>query len=267
MAQTPLQTPSQAPSDARDVAAPDTPALTICLVEKHPLAIRWMHWVNFPVLMAMVWSGFMIYWANSASGYTNEHQVYRIGIGSFTLMRLFPAWFSHLLRFEGHQARGLALHAFFMWFFMVNGLLYALYLGMSGQWRSIVPDRAALRAFWRTVWTEARGGKAQHPGRKYNAAQRVAYTLVLMMGAGEIVTGVAIWKPTTLSPLTNLLGGYETARWLHFWLTMGLCGFFLVHVLQVLRAGWNTLRGMIAGAEVVTISLTTAESESEGTTV
>ena len=34
------------------------------LEKKHPLAIRWMHWINFPVLTVMVWSGVMIYWAN-----------------------------------------------------------------------------------------------------------------------------------------------------------------------------------------------------------
>ena len=40
------------------------------VVEKHPLAIRWFHWVNFPVLSLMTWSGLWIYWAND---------VYRLG--------------------------------------------------------------------------------------------------------------------------------------------------------------------------------------------
>ena len=57
-------------------------------MEKHPLAIRWLHWIYFPVLSIMIWSGFIIYWADSSTGYTNEHQVYRIGFGSFTLIRL-----------------------------------------------------------------------------------------------------------------------------------------------------------------------------------
>src|SRR5260370_19124991 len=30
---------------------------TLRLEKKHPLAIRWMHWVNFPVLFTMIWSG------------------------------------------------------------------------------------------------------------------------------------------------------------------------------------------------------------------
>jgi hypothetical protein len=50
------------------------------------------------------------------------------------------------------------------------------------------------------------------------------------------------------------LGGYETARWLHFWLTIGFCLFFLVHVIQVLRSGWNNLRSMITGAQIIPIA-------------
>lgn len=34
--------------------------------EKHPLAMRWTHWVNFPILLVMIWSGMLIYWANDA---------------------------------------------------------------------------------------------------------------------------------------------------------------------------------------------------------
>ena len=32
-------------------------------VEAHPRAIRWMHWINFPVLSIMIWSGLRIYWS------------------------------------------------------------------------------------------------------------------------------------------------------------------------------------------------------------
>jgi hypothetical protein len=42
---------------------------------KHPLAIHWCHWVNFPLLALMIWSGLWIYWANN---------VYRVGLGSPT---------------------------------------------------------------------------------------------------------------------------------------------------------------------------------------
>src|SRR5438552_2070324 len=45
------------------------PAATILLEKKHPLAIRWMHWVNFPVLFTMILSGLLIYWNDSDNAY------------------------------------------------------------------------------------------------------------------------------------------------------------------------------------------------------
>jgi thiosulfate reductase cytochrome b subunit len=86
---------------------------------------------------------------------------------------------------------------------------------------------------------------------KYNAAQQIAYTLIVLAGAGSVITGLAIYKPVQLHWLTTLLGGYEMARWLHFWLTMGYVVFFVIHVVQVALAGWNNFRAMIAGFELV----------------
>ena len=67
------------------------------LVKKHPRAIRWMHWINFPLLAIMIWSGLLIYWGDSIPPYQHPHEVYRIGIGHWTLMRFFPDWFWNLL--------------------------------------------------------------------------------------------------------------------------------------------------------------------------
>jgi thiosulfate reductase cytochrome b subunit len=47
------------------------------------------------------------------------------------------------------------------------------------------------------------------------------------------------------------MGGYETARLIHFALTIGYCLFFLIHIAQVIKAGWNNFRAMITGYEVV----------------
>jgi thiosulfate reductase cytochrome b subunit len=91
---------------------------------------------------------------------------------------------------------------------------------------------------------------------KYNGAQKIAYTAIVVMGAGSLLTGLSIYKPTQLHYLTTLLGGYEMARWLHFWLTMGFCGFFLVHVGQVVMAGWNNFRSMVSGYELQGITAT-----------
>ena len=98
------------------------------LEKKHPLAIRWFHWINFPVLFVMIWSGMLIYWAND---------VYRLGFGSVTLIKFFPNWSYQALNFGQQLAEGMAWHFFFIWFFAINGLLYVLYTAFSGEWRTL----------------------------------------------------------------------------------------------------------------------------------
>ena len=99
------------------------------LERKHALAIRWYHWINFPLLAIMIWSGTLIYWANA---------VYRIGIGRFTLLKMtFPQPVWNALHVSYRLAEGMAFHFFFMWLFAINGLLYVLYTIVSGEWRQM----------------------------------------------------------------------------------------------------------------------------------
>ena len=58
-----------------------------------------------------------------------------------------------------------------------------------------------------------------------------------------------------------MLGGYEMARWLHFWLTMAFLGFFVIHVAQVVLAGWNNFRSMVSGFEVQRVDAPSLEAE------
>jgi thiosulfate reductase cytochrome b subunit len=224
---------------------------TLALVAKHPLAIRWMHWINFPLLALMIYSGLLIYWADSHHEGLYAHQYYRVGFGDWTLFRLFPEWFYKKLDLEFQLAKGLGYHFFFMWFFALNGLLYALYTVLSGEWRYIVPNRKSFKEAWQVLLHDLGINKDHPPRRKFNGAQQFAYTGVILMGFGSLLTGLAIYKPTQLHLLTTMLGGYETARWLHFWLTMGFVAFFLIHVAQVTRAGWNNFRSMIIGFELI----------------
>ncbi len=71
------------------------------------------------------------------------------------------------------------------------------------------------------------------------------------MGFGSIITGLAIYKPAQLYWLCFICGGYEVARIIHFALTIGYVLFFLIHFAQVVLAGWNNFRAMVAGFEVV----------------
>jgi thiosulfate reductase cytochrome b subunit len=191
----------------------------------------------------MIWSGLLIYWADGS---------YAIQIGNWTVFKFFPDWFNSSLNLEARLATGMAWHFFFMWFFLINGLIYTIYTFVSGEWRDLLPNRRTPRQAWQTVLHDLKIRKEPpEQDGKFNGAQRIAYTGVILMGLGSIITGLAIWKPTQLAWLTNLLGGYQAARLEHFILMIGYVLFFIIHITQVIKAGWNNFRAMVTGYELV----------------
>jgi thiosulfate reductase cytochrome b subunit len=212
------------------------------IIKKHPLAIRWLHWINFPVLGVMVWSGLLIYWAND---------VYRLGWGDKTVLKFFPDSFYKALHIPFRLAEGMGFHFVFMWLFAINGFIYVMYLIFSGEWRLIVPNKKSLKESWLVILHDLHIRKGTPPQIKYNAAQRIAYTGVIIMGLGSLLTGLAIYKPVQFHRLCFVLGGYEWARIEHFVLTILFTLFFVVHIIQVILAGWNNFRGIVTGFEVV----------------
>ena len=211
-------------------------------VKKHPLAIRWFHWVNFPILGVMIWSGMLIYWAND---------IYKIGFGNKTILKFFPQSFYQALHIPFRLAEGMNLHFVFMWFFAFNGFIYVLYLIFSGQWRYIFPDKKSFKESLIVVLHDLHLTKKKPVQKKYNAAQRIAYTAVIFMGLGSVLTGLSIYKPVQLGWLTSLLGGYEWARIEHFTFTILFFLFFLVHIFQVIFAGWNNFQSMVTGLFII----------------
>ena len=212
--------------------------------EKHAFLMRWTHWVNFPVLAIMSWSGMLIYWAND---------VYTVTIFGHTFVRFFPDWFYKLLNIPFRLAEGMAFHFLFMWFFAINGLLYVLYTLFSGEWRTLLPQRRSFKEAWLVLLHDLHIRKTAPPQDKYNAAQRIAYTAIIFMGMGSLATGLAIYKPVQFYWLCWLCGGYHLARILHFVLTIGYVLFFVIHIVQVILAGWNNFRSVISGFEVIRV--------------
>ncbi len=212
------------------------------LEKKHPLAIRWFHWINFPLLAVMIWSGLLIYWANP---------IYRFGLGKHTLAKMTVAQATYnKLHISFRLAEGLSLHFFFMWFFAINGVLYVLYSLFSGEWRYLVPNRRSFIEAIQVTLHDLHLRKEAPPTRKFNGAQQIAYTGIILMGLGSLLTGLAIYKPVQFAWLATLFGGYQMARFFHFWITIGYLVFFVVHVAQVIKTGWNNFRAMIVGYEV-----------------
>jgi len=216
--------------------------MSVKIVFKHKLATRWMHWVNFPVLTIMIWSGMLIYWAND---------IYEVKIGNTVLVKFFPEWFYKTLHIPYRLSEGMAFHFVFMWLFMINGFLYVSYTIISGEWRYLLPNKRVFKESWQVILHDLHIRKQAPDQLKYNAAQRLAYTMIIFMGFGSLLTGFAIYKPVQIQWLTNICGGYEAARLEHFLLTVGYVLFFLIHIIQVILAGWNNFRAMIAGFEVI----------------
>ncbi len=217
--------------------------------KKHPLAIRWFHWLNFPILSLMIWSGLLIYWAND---------VYRIGWGDTTLLKFFPNSFYEALSLKSRLADGMAVHFILMWIFFLNGFLYVTYTAISGEWRFLLPNRHSFKEAWQVLLYDLKISKIHPPERKFNGAQQIAYTSVILMGLGSVLTGLAIYKPIQFSGLCWLLGGYGFARILHFALTVGYVLFFLVHITQVIKTGWNNFQAMVTGFEIKKIAVVVA---------
>lgn len=199
---------------------------------KHPLWIRWTHWVNFPLLALMVFSGTLIYWA---------HMPYTPFI---------PDGFWRALGVDHRLAEGMAIHFAVAWLFVVNGALYVAYLAFSGEWRELMPSRGGLRDAMLVMLHDLGLRKTPPPQGKFNAAQRIAYSSVVVMGVLAVLSGLAVYKPIQLGWLRAAFFGYEGARLVHFLLAVGFLLFFLVHIAQVLRAGWSNFQAMVTGWEV-----------------
>jgi thiosulfate reductase cytochrome b subunit/DMSO/TMAO reductase YedYZ molybdopterin-dependent catalytic subunit len=199
----------------------------VVTTEKHPLFVRWTHWINFPILTLMIWSGLMIYWANDVFWPPIPDSVYRI------------------LHLDHRLAEGMAYHFALMWVFAVNGLLYVATLIITGEWRDLIPNQHSFKGAFKVILHDFGISKKPLPQEKFNSAQRIAYTLIIVMGFGSLVSGLAIYKPIQVGGLTQSLGGYEQARLIHYLLTAGYIAFFFIHVGQVIRAGWINFAAMV----------------------
>lgn len=206
---------------------------------KHSLTTRWMHWLNFPLLMIMLWTGLRIY---------NANDIHAIDLLGFRF-EFFPEGFFEAFDANRRLAKGIGYHLTFGWLFAINGVAYGVYLAISGRWRELAPDRFTAKELPKVVAHDLHLRSDAPPQGKYNAAQRVAYSAVIAMGALMLLSGFAIYKPVQLSFLVALLGGYEFARLIHFTVSLSLVGFFGLHMLQVVRAGWRNFASMITGYE------------------
>ena len=175
----------------------------------HPLAVRITHWINAAAIAVMISSGWQIYNASPLFAF------------------VFPAW----MTVGGWLGGALAWHFAAMWLLVGNFVIYLGYGLVSGHIRRrLLPLRP--REIRRDALLALRF-RLPHDGSHYNAVQRLLYVLAGCGIALAIMSGLAIWKPVQLYPLTELLGGYEIARRVHFVAMAGTAGFIIVHLVLV----------------------------------
>lgn len=195
----------------------------------HPWPLRIMHWINAVVMLVMITSGWGIY-------------------DDDVIIRGF--YFSSFWRLGDWAAWSLNWHFAGMWFLVINGLAYLTYGFVTGRFREkLLPIRPA--EVVQTVIDTLHFKFAHEDITVYNAVQKLLYIVVILAGISQVVTGLAIWKPVQFSGLVSLLGGFQTARVLHFAGMAVIVGFLIVHVALALLVP-KTLWAMVAGGPRVT---------------
>jgi thiosulfate reductase cytochrome b subunit len=189
----------------------------------HPFWVRVTHWINAVAIVLMMLSGWQIYNASP----------------------LFPFTFSPSITIGGWLAGALLWHFAAMWLFAVNGLVYVALGILTGRFRrklfpisprAVIRDALAALTF-----------KLSHEDLSvYNAVQRLLYLGVILAGAIVALSGLAIWKPVQLQALTAIFGGYDAARYVHFFAMASIAGFLVIHISLALLVP-KSLRAMITG--------------------
>src|SRR3954447_24310992 len=189
----------------------------------HPLWLRITHWINAIAVVLMIGSGWETYNASP----------------------LFPFHYPKAITLGGWLAGALLWHFAAMWLLVVNGLVY-LALGIAtGRFRrKLLPIRPS------EVLADTRAAltfRLSHQDLAvYNAVQKLLYLGVILAGIVIVLSGLAIWKPVQLQELTALFGGYDAARYMHFFAMAAIAGFLVVHVLLALIVP-RSLLAMIRG--------------------
>jgi len=255
-------------------------------IYRHPLLVRATHWVNALCLVLLLLSGLQILNAHPAFYWGEDSRFARplaavttvddaegglrgrltIGAVPFDTTGVlgasasgdgglqavaFPSW----LTLPGYRdlGAGRRWHFFFAWALVLNGLAYGLYSLASGRLRRVLwPSLAELKGVGRAVLDHARLRFAHgEQARTYNILQKLAY-LAVILGLLPLMlfTGLAMAPgvDARLPILTELLGGRQSARTVHFLAASGLVLFALVHIVMVVAAGpVNEMRAILTG--------------------
>jgi thiosulfate reductase cytochrome b subunit len=189
----------------------------------HPVWVRITHWINAIAILVMIGSGWQVYDASPLFGFTFPRG---IALGQ---------WLGGALLW----------HFAAMWVLVINGIVYVTLGLATGRFR-----RKLLPIYPSQVFADVKAAltfKLEHDDLShYNAVQKVLYSGVILCGIIIVLSGMAIWKPVQFQELTTLFGGYDFARYVHFFAMAAIVAFLVVHVALALLVP-RSLRAMVAG--------------------
>jgi thiosulfate reductase cytochrome b subunit len=277
---------------------PATSSTQWTTVLRHRWPLRLMHWINLACMLAMVGSGLQIlnahpalYWGEasnfaaplvSATALNRGGElrgVTQVGNARFDSTGLLgatdnpsgirvravaPAW--AMIPGTRDLATGRRWHFFFGWAWVINGVIYLLWsLGSRHLQRDLAMQRRDWREVPKSIVDHLR---FRHPvgedAARYNPLQKLAY-----LGVIFVLTPLIILTGLSMSPqmdgvmggFTQLLGGRQSARTLHFIAMSSFVLFAIVHLLMVVYAGpINEMRSMITGRFRIRTSSPTSSS-------
>jgi thiosulfate reductase cytochrome b subunit len=189
----------------------------------HPWWVRITHWINAIAMLIMIGSGWQIYDASP----------------------LFAFEFPPGIALGGWLAGAISWHLAGMWLLVVNGIVYVTLGIATGRFRArLLPIRP--REVARDFGAALRGRLAHDDLAVYNAVQKLLYVGVICAGVVVVLSGLSIWKPVQFQEITALFGGYDFARYVHFFAMSAIVAFLALHVLLALIVP-RSLRAMIIG--------------------
>jgi thiosulfate reductase cytochrome b subunit len=224
------------------------------LAPRHSLLVRVTHWITTLCFLALLVTGVEIlishprfYWGETGNVLTTP--LFKVPIPASR--SLVPTGYGYVLPDQNGWSR--ALHFQSAWILVVTGLLYFISGLVTGHFRkSLLPADLSWRAFSADIARHLRFARpSEAEGWSYNLLQRISYLFVIF-GLVPLV----IWTGLAMSPAfvsavpasVTLLGGQQSARTLHFFVSVFLVLFLLVHVVMVFVAGFKSrMRAMITG--------------------
>jgi len=223
---------------------------------RHSGVVRVTHWITVVSFLALLITGAEIvishprfYWGEI--GNVNTRPLFTLPIPASR--GTVPTGYNFVMPDQNGWSR--YLHFQSAWVAVLTGLVYVIVGVWSGHfWKNIVPERRdwTWRAYWGRMAQYLRRTPPDAPeASSYNVLQRTAYLIVIF-----VLFPLVIWTGLAMSPsfvsavpaTAELLGGRQSARTLHFFVSGLLLLFLVVHITMVSLAGFRSrMRAMITG--------------------